>query len=158
VNLETAEKKAGAQNAIYGAQPLYILALVGMTVASVLGSAYVSNYERHVGIFMWALTGLSLLALATVATLRVRADADGLTQRWLFSHLSVKWRNIARLDKTRRGYALRDEGGKDVGLLFLLPPPAQQSIAETAITHARLRPSRTTPTPPILEQWERKPK
>ncbi len=153
---QTRDKTSSAPLRTYGARPVYTLALAVLTILGVLGSAYVSDHERHVGIFMWALTGLYLLALATVASLRVGAGADGLNQRWLFSRLSVAWRDISRLEKTRRGYALRDKGGKDVGLLFLLPPAAQQSLADTAIERARLRPSRDTPKAPILEQWERK--
>jgi len=142
----------------FGARPLYLLALAGLTALGVLGSAYVSAHQHQVGIFMWALTGLYLLALATVASLRIGFSADGLTQRWLFSGLKVAWRDIARLEKTARGYALRNDSGKELALLFLLPPPAQQSIADEAITCARLRPSKAAPIAPVLEQWERKPK
>jgi len=141
----------------FGARPLYILALAGLTALGVLGSAYVSAHQRQVGIFMWALTGLYLLALATVASLRIGVNTDGLTQRWLFSGLKVAWRDIARLEKTPRGYALRSEAGKELALLFLLPLPAQQTIAEEAITRARLRAGKAAPAP-VLEQWERKPK
>jgi len=151
-------EKAPTQRRTFGARPLYILALAGLTGLGVLGSAFVSAHERHVGIFMWALTGLYLLALATVASLRVGVSADGLSQRWLFSHLKVAWRDIARLEKTPRGYVLCNDADKELALLFLLPPLAQQIIADEAITHARLRPSKTAPIAPVLEQWERKPK
>lgn len=137
---------------------MYILALAGLTALGVLGSGYVSAHERHVGILVWALTGLYLLALATVVSLRVRMDADGLTQRWLFSRAKVAWRDVARLEKTRRGCTLRDQAGKDVALLFLLPQAAQQAVADEAIVRARLRPSKAAPAAPILEQWERKAK
>jgi len=157
VNPDTIEQ-APPQMRTFGARPVYILALAGLTVLGVLGSAFVSAHQRQVGICMWALTGLSLLALATVASLRVGVNADGLSQRWLFSYLKVAWRDVARLEKTPRGYALRDGAGKEATLLFLLPPAAQQTIADEAITLARLRPSKMPPKAPILEQWERKPK
>lgn len=143
---------------VFGARPLYILLLAGLTGLGVLGSAYVSAHERHFGIVLWALTGLYLLALATIISVRIGVGPDGLTQRWLFSGLKMAWREIARLEKTQRGYVLRDQAGKEVALLFLLPPTAQQAIAEEAITRARLRPSKALPDTRAGEQWERKAK
>ena len=57
---------------------------------------------------MWAITGLYLLALMTVLTLRVALTDEGLTQRWLFSRLQVKWSEVARVERMARAYALRD--------------------------------------------------
>lgn len=155
MNPETLSKSS-AQSQTFGARPVYILALAGLTVLGVLGSAYVSAHERHVGIVMWALTGLYLLALATVVSLRIGVGADGLTQRWLFSHSSAAWRDVARLERTARRYALRDAKGRDIVMLHLLPPAAQQSVADAAIDRARLRPGKAPPQAPILEHWERK--
>lgn len=139
----------------YGARPGFIVALLLLTGVGVLGSGYVTAHERHVGIIMWMLTGLYLLLLATVVSLRVGVREDGILQGWLFNRAKVLWRDVARVDKTARGYAVRGADGKDVALLFLLSPTAQQSIADAAIARARLRPVKQV-APPLVAQWERK--
>lgn len=153
-----ATEASTAPTRTFGANPLYGMALGILTALGVLGSTYVSVHERHAGVLMWALTGMYLLALATVVSLRVGVNDEGLTQRWLFSRLQVNWRDVARMEKTARAYSLRDIKGTNLVLLFLLPPSAQQTIADEAMTRARLRPAREAPKSPVLEQWERKPK
>ena len=143
---------------IFTANPVYGVALLLLTAIGVWGSAFVSAHERHAGVLLWALTGLALLALATVVTLRIGMNSEGLTQRWLFNRLQVSWRDVARMERTTRDYALLDAKGTRLVLLFLLPRASQQAIADEAMTRARMRPAKAAPKLPVLEQWERKPK
>lgn len=142
--------------AVFYADNKYRLTLAALTVLGVLGSGYVSSHQPRVGIVFWALTGLYLLLLALMLSLRIQVDAEGLLQRWLFSGVRVPWKQIVRLARTRRGYALVAQDGREPVLLAFLPPAAQQAIVQQVIQRARLRSSPVAPKPPILEQWERK--
>lgn len=134
----------------------YRIGLGMFTVVGIAGAASVMQHEQHAAILLWALTGLYLLLLALVLSLRIRVDGEGLTQRWLFSGTRTTWKQIARLERTRRAWSLLDANGKEVALLSFLSRSAQDAIAQEAIQRARLRKCTVAPKPPLLEQWERK--
>ena len=140
----------------FGADIRYTLTLAALTAVGVLGSAYVSAHQPKFGIVFWAMSGLYLLLFALMLSLRIRVDAEGLLQKWLFSGVRVTWKQVVRLDRTRRGYALLGADNKELILLAFLSPTAQQAVAEQAIHRARLRKCAVAPKPPLLEQWERK--
>lgn len=140
----------------FGAAAPYVWAPILLMLIGVLGASDIGQHQPQAAVLVWALTGLYLLVAAVMLSLRIRVDTDGLTQRWLFSSTRIAWNQIARLDRTRRGYALLDKDNREVVLLRFLPPAAQQTIAAEAMARARLRKVAGTPKPPLLEQWERK--
>ncbi len=151
-----AAEAPSAQQRVFSPPVAYKLVPLVFVAIGVLGSGYVGAHNKPVGIFIWVLTGLFLLASALMLSLRVGFSATGLTQRWLASRASASWRDVARLEQSPGRYALRDAKGRDLVLLHLLPLSAQQVIAEEAIARAGLRPARETPKPPIINAWERK--
>ena len=153
MNAATAE--AMTLPAVFHADGRYRLTLAAFTALGVLGSGYVSRHQPTVGIVCWAMTGLYLLLLALMLSLRVQIDADGLLQRWLFSGVRVPWGEVARLDRTRRGYALFNRADREQILLIFLPLAAQQAIARQTIQRARLRPVAVEAGTPVPERWER---
>jgi hypothetical protein len=140
----------------FGADIKYTLVLAALTAIGVLGSSYVSARQPKFGIPFWVMTGLYLLLFALMVSLRVRVDADGILQKWLVTGTRVSWKQIVRLNRTRRAYGLYGADNKELILLAFLTPAAQQAIAEQAIHRARLRKCAVAPKPPVLEQWERK--
>jgi hypothetical protein len=142
--------------AVFYADNRYRVTLAALTVLGFLGSDYVSSHQPKIGILFWAMTGLYLLLLALMLSLRIQIDSEGILQRWLFSGVRVPWKQIARMDRTPRGYRLIGNDGKEQILLVFLAPSAQQAIAQQVVQRARLRPCAVPPKPPTLEQWERK--
>ena len=140
----------------FGAAARYGWGAAGATALGALTAGYIMPHAHIPGVILWAMTGLYLLLATLMLSLRIRLSADGLTQRWLFTTSQVTWKQVARLDHTLRFYALLGPDNKELVLLRFLPPAAQQTIAQEAITRARLRPVTTPPAAPIIEQWERK--
>jgi hypothetical protein len=134
----------------------YRVILGVLTILGVLGSSYISQHQPRVGIIFWALTGLYLLLLALMLSLRLQVDTDGLLQRWLFSGTRIYWKQVTRLSRTRRAYGVYGPEDKELVLLAFFSPPAQAAIAGQIIDRARLRKCPGQTAPPILEQWERK--
>lgn len=152
----TAAEAPSAQQRVFSPPIVYKIIPLVFVLIGVLGSGYVGAHSKPVSILLLILTGLFLLAAALMLSLRVSVSATGLTQRWLASHATATWRDVARLEQMPGKYALRDAKGRDVVLMHLLPFSAQQLIAEEAIARAGLRPVRDTPQPPITHAWERK--
>ncbi len=140
----------------FGAAARYSVAAAGATILGALVAGYVMPHARIPGVILWAMTGLYLLLAALMLTLRVRLFADGLGQRWLFTTSKITWKQVARLERTSRYYALVGQDNKELILLRFLPTAAQETIAQEVIARARLRPAATPPTAPIIEHWERK--
>jgi len=141
---------------LFRADPRYALALTGATLLGVLGGAYIGRHQPQMAVLIFAMTGLYLLMLVTILSLRIQASEDGLTQRWLFSRAVVPWKQITRVDRTARWYALLDKDNKEPILLRFLSRADQQFLADEAISRARLKKSAETLKLPVVEQWVRK--
>ena len=105
------------------------------------------------------MTGLYLLLLALMLSLRIQIDAEGILQRWLFSGVRVPWK-ADRPDGTHPDavIALAGQDGKEQILLSFLAPLPRSRPSPTRSYSARA--SAPAPSRPglgsILEQWERK--
>ncbi|MDQ2798830.1 MAG: PH domain-containing protein [Armatimonadota bacterium] len=135
---------------------IYRWSLTGLTALGVVGGATVGQRVHVMGVLIWALTGLYLLLLATILSLSIQAHGEGLTQRWLFNRITVPWKQILRVDRTRRGYALLGKDNRELILMNFLTQTDQQMLADEAINRARLKKSGETANATILEQWTRK--
>ena len=141
---------------LFRADLRYSLALVVATLLGALGGAYISRHLPQMAVVIWAMTGLYLLMLVTILSLQIQASEDALTQRWLFSRAVVPWKQITRVDRTARWYALLDKNNKEPILLRFLARADQQFLAEEAIKRARLKKSSEPLKLPAVEQWTRK--
>ena len=141
----------------FRAAPAFQWGMAAFTVTGIAAAVFLAPHLGRLTIVLYLFTGLYLLGLALVLSLRVRVEADSVAQAWFWSVQRTPWKQVNRLERTARGFALLNAEGREVLVLGLLPRAAQQMVADEAIHRARLKPGRGEVKPPVLEYWERKP-
>jgi len=99
---------------------------------------------------------LVMIGLTVAAySFRLKVDDDGMTMTWILGERSVKWTDMARVERAKNTFSFYDRHDREVVPLSVLPYNVQKAIADKGMAMVTFKLDTRKQKYPVLEQWTR---